>query len=94
MKTNRLRMQCKDIQDKSVLEYLLSHKGKLCYWQGGTPNVTESMPTGTPSKLALAKMTTLIIRGLVSGCTCGCSGYFEITEKGERFISTTNQWKP
>jgi hypothetical protein len=40
------------------------------------------MPKDTPPKLKLAKMQSLHRRGLVGGCTCGCRGDFEITDKG------------
>lgn len=30
-----------------------------------------------PEKVVLAKMKTMIRRGLIDGCTCGCRGDFE-----------------
>jgi len=80
-------MQCKDIPDNLVLEYLLRHKGQWCNWCWDERNVAEAMPSGTPEKLVLAKMRQLIRRGLVDGCGCGCRGDFEITEKGEAFLT-------
>ncbi len=40
-----------------------------------------------PKKLILAKMSQLIKKGLINGCTCGCRGDFEITPKGEEYLS-------
>lgn len=35
-----------------------------------------------PPKVVVAKLARLIKRGLLTGCTCGCRGDFEVTEKG------------
>lgn len=45
-------------------------------------SVQHAMPPGVPAKLALAKIRQMVRRGVVSGCTCGCRGGFQITEKG------------
>jgi len=97
MKHNHL--QCKDIPDWPILHFL----AHMPEWQPGLPkwgtwfwtddyqpdnSVLRAMPPGTPPKLALAKMATLIRRGLVNGCTCGCRGDFEITEKGLLILET------
>lgn len=87
-------MQCKDIDDRPILEFLAARQGHWCFrWDlGGSSeyNVTTVMPPNVPEKLALAKMKRLIDRGLVNGCTCGCRGDFEITEKGLQAINTTS----
>lgn len=77
-------MQCKDIPDRPILEFLASNKGYLCNWFGDEyeRSVTHAMPKPLPDKLALAKMRQMIRRGVVKGCQCGCRGDFEITEKG------------
>ncbi len=49
-------------------------------------DVYYAMPKDTPPKVALAKMKALHKRGFVGGCTCGCRGDFEITDKGLEFI--------
>lgn len=74
-------MQAKHVPDRPVLEFLASNQGHWCFL-GGTPDLLTAMPEGTPRKVALAKMRSLINRGLVSGCPCGCRGDFEITPKG------------
>jgi len=97
-------VQCKDIPDRPVLEFLrdlpyypedevvFPWMGPLRMagtWIGERPNnVALAMPAGAPPKLVLAKMRMLEKRGLIEGCTCGCRGDFELTEKGTRFLST------
>lgn len=81
-------MQCKDIPDKPILEFLLKHKGEWCTWYSvDETDVSQAMPKDLPNKkLVLAKMRQLMRRGLVDGCNCGCRGDFEITEKGEQWL--------
>jgi len=81
-------MQCKDIQDKPILKFL-QNMGRACTHGSShfTPTVQDAMPDGTPRKLQLAKMRMLLKRGLIEGCTCGCRGDFEITEKGVNFLN-------
>lgn len=76
-------MQCKDIPDEPILEFLAIHGGIGCHaWnlegEDGERSVLNAMPKGTPEKLALAKMKSLIRRGMVTGCGCGCRGDFEL----------------
>lgn len=81
-------MQAKDVPDLPVLEFLAA-LGTCGNWYEGCDNsVLNAMPDGTPAKVALAKMRSLIKRGLVSGCPCGCRGDFEITQKGSDSIKT------
>lgn len=76
-------MQCKDIPDRPILEFLWSLDGRWATWFGDQfdNSVTHAMPS-VPRKLALAKMRMLIRRGLVAGCGCGCRGDFVLTDKG------------
>lgn len=91
----KTRMQCKDISDASILQYLAKFQGQwTSLWDGyfkdkNRPDVNDvyyAMPEGTPPKLALAKMQRLHKRGFVGGCPCGCRGDFEITDRGLAFI--------
>ena len=77
-------IKCSDIDDKAVLCFLAEHQG---HWSTHgkslyMPTVQDAMPPGTPVKLQLAKMKQLHHRRLVGGCTCGCRGDWEITDKG------------
>lgn len=77
-------MQCKDIPDPPILEFLAALNGRWATWFGDEydNSVTRAMP-GVPAKLALAKMRMLIRRGVVDGCPCGCRGDFVLTDKGK-----------
>jgi tRNA nucleotidyltransferase (CCA-adding enzyme) len=91
-------MQSKDIPVIPVLEFLAycatADFQKCGKWGTSHTNdgrlfensVQHAMPAGVPYKVAQAKMASLIRRGLVSGCTCGCRGDFELTEKGTSFL--------
>lgn len=89
------RMQCKDIPDVPVLQFLTKLGDRWANWFGPEfdNSVTHAMPAGTPEKLALGKMRMLMKRGLVDGCGCGCRGDFELTDAG-RAASTTNERTP
>ena len=92
----RRAMQCKDIPDEPILRFLAGEVDGYAEWvvpgsatwfadDDGRPypnSVLRAMPAETPVKLALAKMDMLIRKGVVEGCTCGCRGEFEITDKG------------
>lgn len=73
-------MQCKDIPDAPILDFVAQHGGIGCNWFGNEfeRSVTHAMPEETPPKLALAKMRQLVKRKLVEGCCCGCRGDFEL----------------
>ena len=76
-------MQCKDIPDRPILEFLAKHPDLWHNWcPGDDKDVRQAMPEGVPDKLVLAKMRKLIGRGVVGGCSCGCRGDFVITKKG------------
>jgi hypothetical protein len=95
-------MQCKDIPDLPVLVFLtqlpflavaigdkpVQRWGTWVWGDDFKPDnsVIHAMPAGTPPKLALAKMKSLIKRGLVDGCGCGCRGDFEITGRGRQAV--------
>lgn len=86
-------MQCKDIPDRPILEYLANAGQWVMRWRNPDPEwkcVLDAMPPGVPDKLVLAKMQKLIDRGLVDGCTCGCRGDFELTEKGRDVVEGIN----
>lgn len=87
----RGRLQCKDIPDEPILRFLAQHQGQWATWFPPTPrsrmpSVWGCFPEGTPEKLVVAKMASLIRRGLSGGCECGCRGDYEITDKGLALI--------
>jgi len=78
-------MQCKDINEQPILEFLLKHEGQWCNWYfGDDRDIRQVFPTNCPPKLLLAKMQKMGRKGLVDGCFCGCRGDYEITEKGKQ----------
>lgn len=87
-------MKTSDIPDRPILEYLARYQGEwTCLWYGHfkekdpeQSDVFYAFPEGTPHKLVLSKMRSLIRRGLSGGCECGCRGDFEITDKGLELI--------
>lgn len=86
----RKKLQCKHMPDAPIL--LLLEKstwpsGMTWYWCEGIENsVVPAFPPNAPDKLIIAKMNQLIRRGLVSGCSCGCRGDYEITDKGLAWV--------
>lgn len=82
----RWGVKTSDIPDVPILEYLYERQGQwTCLWYGSlkdSDDVYFAMPPGLPPKLYLSKMKSLVKRGLVGGCDCGCRGDFEITDKG------------
>lgn len=98
------RLQCKDLSDKTILQFL---NGPFVGWAApgwGTwfrydntvpPNsVYKVLPADTPERLVLAKMRNMIDRGVINGCTCGCRGDFEITAKGKDLLTKLQSGQP
>lgn len=42
----------------------------------------EGIMPGWPEKVLRAKANKMIRRGLLRGCTCGCRGDYELTQRG------------
>jgi len=63
---------------------------RACVFEEPSYSVQRAMPPEAQGqdKLVRAKMGMLIRRGLVTGCTCGCRGDFELTEKGRAFLDS------
>ncbi len=93
-------MQCKDIPEEPILRYLAGEVDGYEGWpvmglasrnrgDDGCPDagsILNAMPAGIPINLAMAKAYMMIRKGVIDGCTCGCRGDFEITEKGRAVI--------
>lgn len=93
-------LQCKDIPDRPILEWLVQRKrdGKgWAFWYAPEDchhhdsSICHAMPPNTPEKIRIRKMDALIRRGLVSGCGCGCRGDYEITDKGIQYLEKVNE---
>ena len=92
-------MQCKDIPTRPILQFLdeLGQWGTWFWVEAGdyadrpeyeskpANSVRRAMPK-VPDKLCRAKMASLMRRGLIDGCPCGCRGDYELTLKGRKFL--------
>lgn len=81
--------RCEEIPDIPILKFLESlgiQRGYLFENFDCEQSVLRAMPQGVSYELAIEKMQTLIDRGLVHGCTCGCRGDFWITDNGLKFL--------
>jgi len=88
-----MTMQCKDIPEQPILDFIakVERDGEASPYISATwfwtndwkpeNSVVHAMPEGTPPKLALAKMKSMIRKGLVEGCACGCRGDFTVARK-------------
>jgi hypothetical protein len=88
-------VQCKDIPDRPILEYLSRQTRWATHWiseipESEWPNVRAAMPTDIDEKLGRAKMSMLLRRGLVDGCDCGCRGDWQITDEGREWLASHN----
>lgn len=84
-------MKCSDIPNIDILWFILCvnrvGRGIPCTFTNRGPfNIARGMPPGTPEKLRLKKMSSLMRKGLITGCPCGCTGNFFITEKGKEYL--------
>jgi hypothetical protein len=83
-------MQAKDIADEPILRFLASLGQQTGTWYFGIDadnSIERVCAPGTPPKVALAKMRSMIKRGLVDGCVCGCRGGFTLTAKGDGVLN-------
>lgn len=85
------KIQAKHVPDLPVLKFLKSMGDQ---WATNGPlefahSVLHAMPPEIPRKVAVAKMASLIKRGLVNGCPCGCRGDYHLTAAGEEFLRKT-----
>jgi hypothetical protein len=84
------KIQCKDLPEEPILIFLFElkseNKGWATRFEDYENSIYRALPKNTPEKVALKKMEGLIERGLVSGCSCGCRGDFEITDKGIEYL--------
>lgn len=50
----------------------------------------DAPPLRYPEKVVLAKAKTLIRRGIIDGCCCGCRGDFWLTGKGRELVAAVS----
>ena len=91
--SSRKDIQAKHIPDRGILGEI--RRLSATPWPGGQTNDTydrwvmfdelQAAPA-FPAKVVRAKLAALIRRGLLTGCTCGCRGDFELTPAGEALL--------
>lgn len=79
------RLQAKDIPDTQVLALIRllrhPHRNPVDGWMWVHRwDLEPILGFWYPEKVIMAKMRSLIRRGVVDGCPCGCRGDFEIIE--------------
>lgn len=88
-------IQAKHVDKLPILKFLNDLNRWGCMFDTGAGenrdelfdnSVWHAIPEEVPYKVGLAAMDNLIKRGLVSGCSCGCRGDFEITDKGRELL--------
>jgi hypothetical protein len=77
-------MQCKDIEDRPLLEFIAVEE----YEKGYGVNEWDFEPpySDLPKKLLRAKMGQLLKRDLIDGCNCGCRGDYTMQDKGWQYL--------
>ena len=93
-------IQAKHVDKLSILQFLkdLNDQWACIYKPDDECPLVESsvwnvIPMDIPYKVGVAAMANLMKRGLVTGCTCGCRGDFEITEKGIYLLKVNKEAK-
>jgi hypothetical protein len=70
----------------------IQHPKTACAFEGFANSIFNPLPYGGsyPKKLLWTKVKSMVKRGLIDGCTCGCRGDFELTEKGR---ASLEEWR-
>jgi hypothetical protein len=74
-------MQTKDITDATVLDAIAAVRVKdWTPWRPPWPSLSDvqSYLNDIHPKLVLSKLRSMVKRGVILGCGCGCRGNFEI----------------
>jgi hypothetical protein len=80
-------VKCSDIPTIPILEFLNSLGEQKAFMFSNHPaSIFNAMTKEADYNLVLAKMRSLIKKGLVEGCGCGCRGDFGITDKGKEYL--------
>ncbi len=86
------RLEAKDIPDFDLVRLVdtCQHERQIEWGTEHLPwchrqDLEAKLPL-VPPKVILAKCRALIRRGFITGCTCGCRGDFELTDKGRDFL--------
>lgn len=70
--------QAKDISDAVAFEALKTVRGKNGAPDWSALSDVQEQLIQFPPKVVLAKLRSMIKRGILRGCACGCRGDFEL----------------
>lgn len=96
------QIQAKHISDLKMLQVVRDNQVRMQglggYWSEiptcevwtFTNDLCHSFPD-VPTKVVRAKLASLVKRGLLIGCTCGCRGDFHPTQKGIELLEGNNE---
>lgn len=75
-------MQAKDITDAMMFDALAAVRGRhgVPLWSSWF-DVRDEQLLNFPPKVKLAKLRSMIRRGVLNGCACGCRGDLELPER-------------
>lgn len=73
-----MKVQAKHISDETMLAALASVRGRNGVPEWSTRSETQEALPQFPPKVVLAKLRSMIKRGVIDGCACGCRGDFEL----------------
>lgn len=76
------RIKAADIPDETLLRVVDHIQREAGMWALVFDIHAVIEDCGIPWKVVNAKLAKLIKRGLLDGCTCGCRGDFELTDRG------------
>lgn len=64
------------------------HPNTATLFDGFSNSILNALPYGReyPDKLRRAKVKSMLRKGLIDGCACGCRGDFELTDKGRQIL--------
>ena len=71
-------MQAKDLSDARMYEALAAVRGRRGVPQWSSLWDVQGELPKVPPKVVLAKLRSMVKRGVLRGCACGCRGDFEI----------------
>lgn len=74
--TSPPRMKAGDLSEAAILALLNEHPGEPhTHWDvGGGLRVFDPAHPDAPEKVLTAKLRSMVRRGLIRGCGCGCRG--------------------
>ena len=84
-------MQAKNITDDAMITAIHTAQARLArdqpYWASKDSTAVwaplwyvEEAVSGAPPKVVLAKLRSMVKRGLILGCACGCRGDFRFED--------------